>query len=102
MHKYLSDTIKEFETNNDINLLLKRIMFFQHERLVHLLVTIFTGIVASLFFISFIYLENILIGLLFIIMIILFIFYIFHYYFLENGIQKLYYIYDRLYKKANN
>lgn len=101
MHKYLSDTIKEFDTSKDIDLLLKRIMFFQHERLIHLLVTIFTGIVAIILFISFICLENILIGLLFIITFILFIFYIFHYYYLENGIQKLYYIYDRLYKKAN-
>lgn len=101
MRKYLNDTIKYFENCDDLNLLMNRIKFFQHERLVHLLVTIFTGLVSIIFFISFIFFKNILIGILFIIMMILFIFYIFHYYFLENGVQKLYFIYDEIYKKAN-
>lgn len=74
------------------------ILFFQHERLVHLIVTFFTGISSILFLLSFISLENIGLGLLFIITFCLFIPYIFHYYYLENGVQKLYDLYFNIKK----
>ena len=69
---------------------LTQIHFFQHERFIHLLVTIFVGTIAILFFLFGILLENILIILLFAITILLFIPYILHYYHLENGVQKMY------------
>ena len=87
---------KEFIDN-----LLVWISFFQHERFVHLLVTVFVGICAVLFFISFLVIENILLLLLFFILLALFIPYIFHYYNLENGVQKLYDIYNDGYNKLN-
>ena len=79
---------------------------FQHERLIHLLVTLFFG---ALVFLSFtlcflvitgtILAENsvtsvILLSALSFGLLILEVFYIRHYYILENGIQKLY-TYDR-------
>jgi len=84
---------KENYSKEDLKDLLTWISFFQHERLVHLIVTFFTGISAILFLIATMSFENIGLLLLFIILLLLFIPYIFHYYYLENGVQKLYDIY---------
>lgn len=73
--------------------ILTEVAFFQHERLIHLIVTIFTGIITILFLLGFLYFENIPLLILFLLTLILFIPYIFHYYFLENGVQKLYALY---------
>ena len=101
MKTKLSDYIKTVEEkltkkHIDKNLaeeILTTIFFFQHERLVHLIVTFFTGISSILFLISFTYFESVQLLLLFIRTLLLFIPYIFHYYFLENGVQKLYDLY---------
>ena len=69
---------------------LHQISFFQHERFVHLIVTVFVGICTTLFLLFGILLSNIYVLLLFGLTFILFVPYIFHYYFLENGVQKLY------------
>lgn len=76
------------------------IQFFQHERLVHLIVTFFTGIGTILFLLGALILENMALLLLFLITLCLFIPYIFHYYYLENGTQKLYDLYFELKKKV--
>ena len=72
---------------------LHQISFFQHERFVHLIVTVFVGICTTLFLLFGILLSNIYVLLLFGLTFILFVPYIFHYYFLENGVQKLYHQY---------
>ena len=79
--------------------ILTQISFFQHERLVHLIVTFFTGISTILFLLGFLFLENLAIFLLFLVTLLLFIPYIFHYYYLENGVQKLYDLYWLAHKK---
>ena len=79
--------------------LLTNIKFFQHERLIHLLVTIFVGIVTILFFQIGIEHEIIPFLLIGIITLILFVFYIVHYYFLENATQELYRYYNDINKK---
>ena len=76
------------------------IQFFQHERLVHLIVTFFTGIGMILFLIATLYFETLPLLLLFIISFALFVPYIFYYYFLENNVQKLYDLYFELKEKA--
>ena len=78
---------------------LTKIQFFQHERLVHLIVTFFTGMGLILFMLGSLYFENIGLLLLFIITLCLFIPYIFHYYYLENGTQKLYDLYFEIKKR---
>ena len=106
MKQKLEDYVKELEEkvkNNKIekNLseeVLTKIQFYQHERLVHLIVTFFTGIGCILFLLGFIAFEMIPILLLFIITICLFIPYIFYYYYLENNVQKLYDIYFEIRK----
>ena len=97
----LSNYCKELEEklkNNQVNKELPEevytwILFFQHERLVHLIVTFMTVMGTILFLIGFLALENIGLFLLFLITLCLFIPYIFYYYYLENNVQKLYDIY---------
>lgn len=91
---------KDFDKDFLDNLLVW-ISFFQHERFVHLLVTVFVGICSILFLLSSLYFGNLPLLLLFIITFALFVPYIFHYYNLENGVQKLYDIYNEGYIKLN-
>ena len=76
------------------------IIFFQHERLVHLIVTFFTGITTILFLLGTLYFEEVLLLILFIITLLLFVPYILHYYYLENGVQKLYDLYFEVKEKT--
>lgn len=89
--------IKDKEIINDH---LTQIQIFQHERLIHLIVTVFVGLISILFLLFGIMLENITLLLLFYIALALFIPYILHYYFLENGVQKLYKQYELLKKEV--
>lgn len=97
LNDYLKSVEQELtKKHHDKNLaeeILTEISFFQHERLVHLIVTVFAGISTIIFLVSFSYFETISFLLLFLITLLLFIPYIFHYYFLENGVQKLYDLY---------
>ena len=71
---------------------------FQHERLIHLLVTLFFALFAivAVFVTAWIFsvyglrIEMLPLGLLTLILVVLTGFYVKHYYFLENHIQKLY------------
>ena len=78
---------------------LSHIQFMQHERLIHLLVTIlFAFLLMFGFILIFIYFSWIMViftGIIFIVE----IFYIFHYYKLENGVQKMYRVYDEIVKQ---
>ncbi|MEE5989115.1 MAG: hypothetical protein V3G41_00410 [Lachnospiraceae bacterium] len=84
---------------------LDHISFFQHERLIHLLVTILFAILTfAVFFVMLFTMlsgESLSIGLfvLFIALMILLIPYIRHYYLLENGVQKMYKQYDEILKR---
>lgn len=69
---------------------------YQHERLIHLLVTIFVGLSAILFLLFALLLQSLSLLLIFILLLILFIPYILYYHFLENTIQKMYDQYDQL------
>ena len=80
--------------------LLVQISFFQHERLIHLLVTILFALLMFLCLIGFFVSDNIGILAAAVLMLVLLVPYIAHYYFLENGVQKLYSIYDEVCKKA--
>jgi len=100
MKKYLYDYIKYLEENLEkvtSESILIKIKFFQHERLIHLLVTLFYALVFLIFF-GLISLSYLFIIPTIIIMIFL-LFYIIHYFRLENGVQYLYKLYD---KKVNS
>ncbi len=103
MKKYLFDYIKEIDNllNNkekfdedEIKKHLIKIQFFQHERLIHLLVTLFYALL-FIIFMSFGFIYYIFFAIALIIVIFL-IFYVVHYFRLENGVQYLYKQYDKM------
>ena len=67
-----------------------RVQEFQHERLVHLLVTFLASLAAFLATTAMGPAMNCLLGLLALILFVLELAYIRHYYQLENGVQRLY------------
>ena len=78
--------------------LLVQIRFFQHERLVHLVVTVTFAVLTLLSLLGCVLAPQPALFALEVLFFILLIPYIRHYYILENGVQKLYVYYDRLTK----
>lgn len=78
--------------------LLVQIQFFQHERMVHLIVTATFAILAFLVFLGCILTSQPELFILVVLLLVLLLPYIRHYYILENGVQKLYVYYDLLAK----
>ena len=102
MKRYLYDYIKYVEANKkkvDISDMVVKINFFQHERLIHLLITLFYCLMFLIFLvlISLSYVFIIPAALLMIFLIC----YIIHYFLLENGVQYLYKLYDEVEKNSN-
>jgi len=100
---YIKNILNE---NNDRNFceILKyhsqQILFFQHERLIHLIVTVLISIILVLSIFAIIIFKVFQIIPLAILLLILIVPYIMHYYFLENQVQGLYEDYNKLYEKA--
>ena len=102
MKKYLTNYIvdvekmlkKEHILKEDLDEVKLKIMFFQHERLIHLIVTLFFSLFALIFMalgmLSYYFL------IIFAILLVFVVFYIYHYYFLEKNVQYLYTLYDKL------
>lgn len=82
--------------------LLRWIEWFQHERLIHLMVTIAFFFVALIGIIAFFLLEEIMFIVMSLIVFVTFGFYIEHYFLLENKTQLLYSIYDEIEGKIRN
>lgn len=75
---------------------LVQIGFFQHERLIHLIVTVLFAMLEFLSFFMCLVVTNIGTILLTVAVLILLVPYIRHYYLLENEVQKMYVQYDRM------
>ena len=75
--------------------LLTQIGFFQHERLVHLIVTLTVAVLTLLAVLGALAWPGIYLFILLGLLVLLLIPYIIHYYILENGVQKLYEYYDK-------
>lgn len=86
----------EEERERTLEDVLIKIGFFQHERLIHLLVTLAFAIFEAAAFAGAIISAQITVLLLAIAILILLVPYIIHYYYLENGTQRLYELYDEL------
>lgn len=102
--KYLSETAPESLSDSDLEAfrrdMLIQIEYFQHERLIHLIVTITFALA------TFITLGIALSGItqayiLLLLLVVLLAPYIKHYYLLENGVQKMYTYYDALVADEN-
>ena len=108
MKKYLYDYIEKTDnllesnkkiTDDIIKKHLIEIKFFQHERLIHLLVTLFYALVFIIFVaLSFV---NYLFCVIIIILMVFLICYVLHYFNLENGVQYLYKQYDKMIEKKH-
>lgn len=106
MKKYLYEYTSEEENklkkdikDKDIKELVDKINFFSHERLIHLLVTLFFSLISIIFTILCFTYYNYLILIITIILYVMVLFYVIHYYRLENGVQYLYKLYDKMNKK---
>ncbi|MBO4748353.1 MAG: hypothetical protein J5607_09910 [Clostridiales bacterium] len=85
---------------NDLLLYMQRwLPWFQHERLIHLIVTVLFALSMLLVFGIFLLSEEISILLLLALIVSLLIPYIVHYFHLENGVQTLYTLIDELEKR---
>ena len=78
-----------------------QISFFQHERLIHLIVTITFAILEMIAIGLTVVSFTLWIGLLAIALLILLVPYIRHYYILENEVQKMYWQYDKMVEKRD-
>ena len=83
---------------------LTQVAFFQHERLIHLIVTVLFAVLEIMSILGTVILAamesgNIAMSLLTILLLVLLIPYIRHYYILENEVQKMYVQYDKLLEK---
>ncbi len=74
----------------------KQISFLQHERLAHLLVTLFFGIMLFVSYALTCFCPSALLFVLNVILTVLELFYIHHYYRLENAVQRWYEIYKNI------
>ena len=75
---------------------LVQISFFQHERLIHLIVTVLFALMTLMSVLGTILSGQLSLSLLVLVLLVLLVPYIRHYYILENGVQQLYVFYDRL------
>ena len=104
--KRIDELLKKEDENWDkiLEEHLNQIAFFQHERLIHLIVTVLFAVLEIMSILGTVILSalgngNLAIGILTILLLVLLIPYIRHYYILENEVQKMYVQYDKLLEK---
>lgn len=100
--QYIENTYQKTDIDKEklAQELYTRIGFYQHERLVHLIVTMSFGVffLLSLLLIT-VNLSFVILSVLFLVLLVP---YIAHYYFLENSVQRLYTYYYFLAEKKND
>ena len=94
--EYLTENHSEEENSIKLEDHLIQISFFQHERLIHLIVTVCFAMLDMIMIAVSFFACALFPSLLVILFTLLLIPYIFHYYFLENSVQKMYKQYDKL------
>ncbi len=101
LYGYIDTVQKRLKENDNLDELKEsmkmNIGFFQHERLVHLIVTM-TFAIMTVVSLS-MSISQLYILPLFVLILALTVPYVFHYYFLENGVQKLQGLYNELEEK---
>lgn len=98
--KYINERLDGYGSREELEEIFSehkdKISFMQHERIVHFLVTMMFALILTIFMAAVLFLENIMLIVLVTIIMILLGFYIKHYYFLENTVQEMYRVYDRI------
>lgn len=104
LKKYIIKIEKELKKDkidkNLVNEHLIKIQFFQHERLIHLIVTSLFALLTVITAIGIVIINDLKLLVLLLLFIILLIPYIYHYYYLENKVQYLYKLYDDMLEKC--
>ncbi|MCH5274937.1 MAG: hypothetical protein J1E65_03790 [Lachnospiraceae bacterium] len=108
--KYMDELLKQLQDGEiapeEVERLKKehmtQVSFFQHERLIHLIVTVTFAILEMLALFLFMLCPGIAVFCLVVIILVLLVPYIRHYYILENEVQKMYRQYDALCEKQGN
>lgn len=77
-----------------------QIGFFQHERLIHLIVTVLFAVMAVATILTLVITGYLPLAGLFFLLLVLLVPYIKHYYLLENEVQKMYVQYDKMLEKC--
>ena len=90
------------DQNTEIERHLIQISFFQHERLIHLIVTVVFALLEMMSFLACVFAFSPGLVLLTLLILVLLIPYIRHYYILENGVQKMYQQYDQMLMRKFN
>ena len=96
--------MSEQEKKQMLDDMLIQIGFFQHERLIHLIVTVTFALLTIIAIMGTLIVPQPALFALVLLLLVLLIPYIRHYYILENGVQKLYQYYDKfiMYLHINN
>lgn len=100
---YIDELLKDGKDHDWDNIRenhLIQIRFFAHERLVHLIVFSLVGVCTVLSILCYVAFSEIVLLPLIVLLFILLIPYCLHYYFLENGVQKMYRQYDEILGKT--
>ena len=87
-----AEMLSEFET---------KISYFQHERLIHLIVTVLFGLATVITIPAYLVTDQVALLILGGLFLCLLFPYIIHYFHLENGVQQLYLYYNQLEMTAN-
>lgn len=90
------DSIPRERWNEILQEHLVQIGFFQHERLIHLIVTVAFAVLTLMSFVASLVVGMPALLALTLLFVVLLISYIMHYYTLENEVQKMYVQYDRI------
>ena len=101
--KEIDDLLKNKKIENIDGVIdrhLIKISFYQHERFVHLIVTVLFAILSLISFFFALINPSLGLSLLSLMFIVLLIPYILHYYCLENNVQKMYIQYDELVRRS--
>ena len=88
--------LSQEEWKREVEKHLIQISFFQHERLIHLIVTVVFALLEMLTFLTLLFSFSLSLMALTLLIMVLLVPYIKHYYILENGVQKMYQQYDEM------
>ena len=95
LEKNSGQGMSEQEKKQMLDDMLIQIGFFQHERLIHLIVTVTFALLTIIAIMGTLIVPQPALFALVLLLLVLLIPYIRHYYILENGVQKLYQYYDK-------
>jgi hypothetical protein len=101
MLKVLNSNNKDNNITSILEYFAEQIKFIQHERLVHLIVTVAFAIFLLLSVFITLYSKIMEFAWMDLLFFVLLVPYIAHYYRLENGVQRLYKLYNQIYERYN-